>query len=55
VVEDFLHDVLGDVAVDQPGAEGVPPLVRGQADGPAVLVADVAVFQPPVEGVPVAV
>ena len=36
-------------------AENVPPLVRGQVHGPAVLVADVAVFQPAVEHRPVGV
>ena len=44
MVEDLLHDVLGDVAVDQGRAEGVPPLVGSEMDGQAVLVADVAVL-----------
>ena len=55
MVEDFLDDVLGDVTVDEHGAERVPPLVRGQVHGLPVLVADVAVLQPPVEGVAVGV
>ena len=42
VVENFLHDVLRDIAVDEPGAERVPPLARGQVQGLAELVADVA-------------
>jgi hypothetical protein len=50
MVEDLLHYVLRDVPVDQDRAEGVPPLVRGQANGLAVLVADVALFQPPAQG-----
>src|SRR6266852_2035961 len=50
VIEDFLHDMLGDVTVDQDRPEGVPPLVGCQVHGLAVLVADVAVFQPAVEG-----
>ena len=46
VVEDAAHDLLRDVAVDQPGAQGVAPLVRGQVHRVAVLVADVAGGQP---------
>ena len=42
MVEDAAHDFLRDVPVDQPGAEGVAPLVRGEVDRLAVLVADVA-------------
>ena len=46
VVEDLLHHMLGDVPVDQRCSQRVAPLVRGQVDGLAVLVADVAAFQP---------
>ena len=53
VIEDAAHDFLRDVAVDQPGAEGVAPLVRGQLDRAAVLVADIAAGQPAVEREPV--
>src|SRR5260370_38401566 len=53
VIKDLLHDMVGNVTVDQPRGESVPPLVRGEMNGAAVLVADVAVFQPPVEHVPV--
>jgi len=40
---------LRDIQIDQAGAQGMAPLVQGEPDGPAVLVADVAVWQPPVE------
>ena len=53
VIEDAPHDLLRDVPVDQPGAEGVPPLVRGQPDRAAVCVADIAAGQPAVEREPV--
>jgi hypothetical protein len=53
VIEDAPHHFLRDVAVDQPGAEGVAPLVRGQPDRAAVSVTDIAAGQPAVEGVPV--
>src|SRR6185437_1409144 len=33
VIEDFLHDVLGNVPVDQPGAQGMAPVVRGNSTG----------------------
>lgn len=46
VVEDLLDRVLGDVAVDEPGAQGVAPLMGGEMDGFAVLVADAASLQP---------
>ena len=49
VVQDPADDLLRHVPVDQLGAERVPPLVRGQVDGLAVLVADVAAFQPAVQ------
>ena len=39
MVEYFLHDVLGDIAVYEPGAERVPPLMRSQVQGAAVLIA----------------
>ena len=41
MVEDFCH-VLRDVPVDQGGAEGVSPLVRGDTGRIAAFVADVA-------------
>ena len=53
VVEDAPHDLLRDVPVDQPGAEGVSPLVRGQAHRSAVCVANIAAVQPAVEREPV--
>ena len=49
VVEQDPDDFLWDVAVDQPAGEGVPPLVRGQSCGLAVLVADFAVGEPTVK------
>ena len=53
MTEDAADDLLRDVTVDQPGAEGVAPLVRGQLDRAAVRVADVAAGQPAVEREPV--
>ena len=55
VVEQDADDLLRDVAVDQPAGEGVPPLVRCQVHGFAVLVADVAERQPAVQHAAVAV
>src|SRR5947208_11955255 len=49
MVQDPADDLLRHVPVDHLGAERVPPLVRGQVDGLAVLVADVAAFQPAVK------
>src|ERR1017187_7794818 len=49
VIEDLLHDVLGNVPVDQPGAQSMAPLVRGQVHRPAVFVADLTSFQPAAE------
>jgi len=46
MIEDLLHDMLGDVPVDEPRSECVPPLVGFEMDRPAVLVADVAGLQP---------
>ena len=46
VIKEDAHDLLRDVTVDQPGAEGVPPLVRREMHGSAVFVADVAAAQP---------
>jgi hypothetical protein len=42
VIEQDPHDLLRHVTVDQPGSEGVAPLVRGEMDGAAVLVTNVA-------------
>ena len=53
VIEDAPHDFLRDIPVDQPGAEGVPPLVRGQVHRAAVFVVDVAAGQPAAERDPV--
>lgn len=53
MVEDAPDDFLRDVTVDQPGAKGVAPLVRGEPDRSAVLVADIAELQPAVERQPV--
>ena len=53
VIEDAAHHFLRDVAVDQPGAEGVAPLVRGQPDRAAVRVTDIAAGQPAIEREPV--
>ena len=55
MVEQDPDDFLGDVPVDQPAGEGVPPLVRGQVDGVAVFVVDFAGGQPGVEHAAVAV
>ena len=44
---------LRNVAVDQPGAEGVAPLVRGQPDRAAMRVTDIAEGQPAIEREPV--
>ena len=49
MIEEDLYDFLRDVAVDQPGREGMAPLVGGQVHRPAVLVADVAALQPVVQ------
>ena len=49
VVEQAAHRFLRHLVVDQPGAEGVPPLVWGDLDRAAELVADVAGQQPLVE------
>jgi hypothetical protein len=49
MIKEDLDDFLRDVAVDQPGREGMAPLVGGQVHGPAVLVADVAALQPVVQ------
>jgi hypothetical protein len=46
VVEQDAHDLLGHLPVDQPGGEGVPPLVGGQVHRLAVLVTDLAAGQP---------
>jgi hypothetical protein len=46
VVQEATHDFLGNVVVDQPCAEGVAELVRGDMSGSAVFVADVAVCEP---------
>nr|QTK22462.1 aldehyde dehydrogenase [Rhodococcus sp. B2] len=46
MVEDLADHFLGNVVVDQPGAEGVPELVRGHVDGCAAFVADAAVGDP---------
>ena len=54
VVEKNAYDFLGNVAVDQPAGEGVPPLMGCQVDGAAVLIADVAGRQPLRELLPVA-
>jgi hypothetical protein len=53
MIEDAPHDLLRDVTVDQPGAEGVAPLVRGQPDRAAVRVANLAAGQPAIEREPV--
>jgi len=53
MIEDAPHHLLGDVPVDQPGAEGVSPLVWGQRHRSAVGVTDLAAGQPPVEREPV--
>ena len=42
VVEQSTHRFLRHLVVDQPGAEGMPPLVWRDMDGPAELVANVA-------------
>ena len=49
MIKEDLDDFLRDVAVDQPGREGMAPLVGGQVHGPAVLVADVTALQPVVQ------
>jgi hypothetical protein len=46
---------LWNVAVDQSRGEGVSPLMRGQMDGLAVLVANITGLQPAVEHAAVAV
>jgi hypothetical protein len=53
MIEDLADDFLRDVPVDQAGSQRVPPLMRGQVDRVAVLVADVAAGQPGVERPPV--
>ena len=53
VIEDAADNFLGHVPVDQPSAQGVAPLVRGEVDRLPVVVADVAALQPPVERQPV--
>lgn len=55
MVEQDPHDFLGNVAVDQPASEGVPPLVGGQVHRAAVFVTDLAGIQPGVEHAAVAV
>jgi hypothetical protein len=50
VVHQLLHDVLRNVAVDEPGAEGVPEPVRRDPDRLAELVRDVQRSQPVLEG-----
>ena len=49
MIKDLLHDMLGDVAVDEARSQRVPPLMGCEMDRLAVLVADVAAFQPAVE------
>ena len=53
VVEDAADNLLWDVPVDHPSAEGVSPLMRGEMHRLAMLVTDVAAFQPSVERQPV--
>ena len=55
MVEHAPHDLLRDVAVDQPVPEGMAPLVRGQVHRLAVFVADVAGGQPALQRHPVGV
>src|SRR6266511_683925 len=49
MVQDSPDDLLRHVVVDQPGAQGVAPLMGSEMDRPAVLVADVAAVKPPVK------
>src|SRR3954463_11338839 len=53
MVEDAAHDFLGHVTVDEPGAEGVSPLVWSEMDPVSPVVSDVAMVEPAVEGEPV--
>src|SRR5258708_13158014 len=53
MIEDPADVLLRDIPVDQPGPQGVSPLVGGEMHPAAVLVLDVAAFQPPVERQPV--
>jgi hypothetical protein len=53
LIEDASHHLLRDIAVDQPRAEGVAPLVRSQLDRAAVRVTDIAAGQPAIEREPV--
>src|SRR6266568_6079150 len=49
VIEDLLHDMLGDVTVDEGRSQRVAELVRGDPDRGAVMAADVAGRQPAAE------
>jgi hypothetical protein len=53
VIQQDADDFLRDVSVDQPCSQGMPPLMRGEVDRAAVLVADLAVLKPSVERVSV--
>jgi len=53
VVEDLADDFLGDVSVDESGAQGVAPLMRCEVDLLAVGVADLAALEPGVQDLPV--
>ena len=49
MIEKTTNNFLGHVLVDQPGAQGMSPLVRCQVHGPAFFVADVAALKPSIE------
>jgi hypothetical protein len=53
MVEDPADDLLRDVTVDQPGAQGVTPLMRREMHSVAVFVADVAGIEPALQGHPI--
>ena len=53
VIEDAADDFLGHVPVEQPSAQGVAPLVRGEVDRLPVGVTYVAALHPAVERGPV--
>jgi len=54
VVQDPPDDLLGDVPVDQLGAEGVPEAVRHNPNRLALFIPDVAAFEPAVQRLAVA-
>jgi hypothetical protein len=53
MVEDPADNLLRDVTVDQPGAQGVTPLMRRETHPVAVFVADVAGIEPALQGHPI--